>query len=146
MYRTDIRLVVKKEGFEVLKELCKAEKNEFLNDLMDEKNIKNKIADIVYLGWNNANYTMVEFIKDSLYKLEDDDISYNIAIRGENNDDVEIYGNIAEKDIGKKIPEPYIERSFNEDEIKQEIEEYAKSFKEKDKVDEIEYEWCVWWN
>ncbi|MBP3800438.1 MAG: hypothetical protein J6I85_00145 [Clostridia bacterium] len=140
MYRTDIRLVVKKEGFEVLKELCKAEKNEFLNDLMDEKNIKNKIADIVYLGWNNANYTMVEFIKDSLYKLEDDDISYNIAIRGENNDDVEIYGNIAEKDIGKKIPEPYIERSFNEDEIKQEIEEYAKSFKEKDKVDEIEYE------
>ena len=140
MYRTDIRLVVKKEGFEVLKELCKAEENEFLNDLMDEKNIKNKIADIVYLGWNNANYTMVEFIKDSLYKLEDDDISYNIAIRGENNDDVEIYGNIAEKDIGKKIPEPYIERSFNEDEIKQEIEEYAKSFKEKDKVDEIEYE------
>lgn len=140
MYRTDIRLVVKKEGFEILKELCKVEKNEFLNDLMDEKNIKNKIADIVYLGWNNANYTMVEFIKDSLYKLEDDDISYNIAIRGENNDDVEIYGNIAEKDIGKRIPEPYIERSFNEDEIKQEIEEYAKSFKEKDKVDEIEYE------
>ena len=140
MYRSDVRLIINKQGLDIIKELCNKEIGEFQKTLVSRAKINENFADLIYLGWERINGLDTELIEKALKLLEDKDISYRVAIKGENFEDINMYEYISENDIDKKIPTPYVERIFNEDEIIQEIEEYTKSYKEKDEVDEIEYE------
>lgn len=123
-YRSDIRLIIKKEGLDVIKKLCEKEQGELQKNLIERAKIRKDVLDLIYIGWNRINGADADFIENALNSVEENDITYKIAIIGENYDDIKMYEYVSEKD--KNIPKPYVERKFNEDEITEKLESYSK--------------------
>lgn len=134
MYKSDIRLITNEKGLDVIKELCEKESKEFLDMLKSKEIIRQKAADLIYIGWDNMNGYDADIIENALISLDEQDITYKVAIKGENYEDISIYEHISESDINRNIPMPYIERIFNEDEIKEELQKIT----EQEKSSEIE--------
>lgn len=134
MYKSDIRLITTNIGLDTIKELCKKEGKEFFDMLKSKEKIKENVADLVYIGWDNMNGYDADIIENALISLDEQDITYKVAIKGENYEDISIYEHISENDINRNIPMPYIERTFNEDEIKEELQK----IKEQEKLSEFE--------
>lgn len=134
MYKSDIRLITKYKGLDIIQELCKKENKELLDILKSKETIKENISDLVYIGWDNMNGYDADFIENALISLNEQDITYKVAIKGEKYEDINMYEYISENDKDRNIPMPYIERIFNEDEMKEELQK----IKEQDKLSEFE--------
>lgn len=132
-YRSDVRIVVSKEGYELLKEfveyyLKNNVKKEEINEmnLLKSVDIKTEGKDQVYLGWNYLKwydgYKDVDAIMEGLNYLEDNEHSYRYMIIGEDYTDVEEMSNDGEKDKDNYLEYPSMIRGFDDDYIKELLE------------------------
>lgn len=126
MSRRDIRLITTIQGFTIIKQECENTKDNNFSNIITDAKINKKVADLVYLGWDKVGIERGQFIKDLMFELEDQDITYKIAIMEEIFEAIDIYEYVSPKDENKNIPTPYIERVFNEKEIAEELESYSK--------------------
>lgn len=132
-YRSDVRIVVSKEGYELLKEFVEYYlkdnvKKEEINEmnLLKSVDIKTEGKDQVYLGWNSLKwydgYKDVDAIMEGLNYLEDNERSYRYMIIGEDYTDVEEMSNDGEKDKDIYLEYPSMIRGFDDDYIKELLE------------------------
>lgn len=132
-YRSDVRIVVSKEGYELLKEfvgyyLKDNVKKEEINEmnLLKDIDIRAEGKDQVYLGWNSLKwydgYKDVDAIMEGLNYLEDNERSYKYMIIGEDYTDVEEMSNDGEKDKDTYLEYPSMIREFDDDYIKELLE------------------------
>lgn len=133
MYRSDVRLLTFDKGIEILKQEFEKSKNESYINVLKNVSINNSTDDIVYLGWNRLNNDCVRFLKDTLCKLEEQNITHKISIMGENFEDIDTYEYVAPEDEDKNIPSLDINRVFNENEIESFLKRYEQE------IDTIEY-------
>ena len=134
-YRSDIRIVTSKDGYEKLKEFVKNYLKDHHEDynLLEECDIRQEGKNQVYFGWNylkwyEGSYDEVDAIMEGLNYLGENEYSYRYSRIGEDYDDYE------ERDYdGNKEKEEYIEypnliREFDDEYVlnllkdKQEIE------------------------
>lgn len=134
MYNSDIRLITKNQGLDIIKELCEKEDKELLDILKSKETVRQNVSDLVYIGWDRIAGYYADFIEKALISLDEQDITYKVAIKGENYEDISIYEHISEKDKNRHIPMPYIDRVFNENEMKEELQK----IKEQEKLNECE--------
>lgn len=126
-YRSDVRMIVTKEGYKELNNYIqdKVNADDFYFDLMKTIDIKQKCNDIYYLGWKDlksCDTELLENIKDIFYKKQ---ISFRICILGENLEDVSVFDNTEKKDVKKDIPYIYIKREFDELDIQRQLRDYS---------------------
>lgn len=133
MYRSDVRLLTFDKGIELLKQEFEKSKNEYYINVLKNISINNSTEDIIYLGWERLNNDCIRFLKDALFKLEEEKVTYKIAIMGQDFEDVNIYEYVAPEDENKNIPLLDINRTFNENEIENFLKNYEKE------IDTIEY-------
>lgn len=131
MYRSDFRLLTTTKGLEIMKKECN---DDLLLGVIENAVINKTAGDVIYLGWNRLNTNFVNSIKNLLYELEEQDITYKTAIKGEDFDDVSTYEYVSSKDEDKNIPTPDIDRTFNENAINEALQKIT----EKTKLDEFE--------
>ena len=128
-YRSDVRIIVSKKGYEQLKKFTDSflkQKQEDCN-LLDNPEVFHNGKNGVLLGWNNIKWyeycddNLVNSILKGLENLKNKDMSYRIARLGENYDDYdESY-----YDSGKEeqdIAFPSIIRKFDDEDIKKELD------------------------
>lgn len=123
-YRSDIRIVTSKKGFDKLKEyvsdyLKEVKKDDSYNLLNDFTVYKeNKYQ--VYFGWNylkwyEGNYEDVDAIMNGLNKLAENDYSYRYARLGEEGGDYEEQYHESDNEDEQDIEYPCIIREFDDD-------------------------------
>lgn len=126
MYRSDFRLVTTTQGLEIMKKECN---DDLLLGIIENAVINKTAGDVIYLGWNRLNTDFVNSIKNLLYELEEQDITYKTAIMGEDFDDVSTYEYVSSKDEDKNIPTPDIDRTFNENAINEALQKITEEIK-----------------
>lgn len=126
MYRSDFRLVTTTKGLEIMKKECN---DDLLLGIIENAVINKTAGDVIYLGWNRLNTDFVNSIKNLLYELEEQDITYKTAIMGEDFDDVSTYEYVSSKDEDKNIPTPDIDRTFNENAINEALQKITEEIK-----------------
>lgn len=126
MYRSDFRLVTTTKGLEIMKKECN---DDLLLGIIENAVINKTAGDIIYLGWNRLNTDFVNSIKNLLYELEEQNITYKTAIMGEDFDDVSTYEYVSSKDEDKNIPTPDIDRTFNENAINEALQKITEEIK-----------------
>ena len=124
-YRSDVRIVTTRDGFEKLKDFNNKylkEKDWKYGSLIDSLDVFEKSKNACYMGWNNIKwydgykeYEDVNAIMEGLDYLKKQDYSYRFARIGEEYTDIdsEYYDSI-NKD-GQDLEFPYIDRSFDDD-------------------------------
>lgn len=124
-YRSDIRIITSKEGFEKLSEFVKNYLKENKEDynLLEECDIKQEGKKQCYLGWNRVKwyedaYTDVDAIMNGLEYLSENEYSYRYMRIGESYDDIEEQYYDGEKDKYADLECPYIIREFDDEYIK----------------------------
>lgn len=123
-YRSDIRIITSKDGFEKLKEFVKEylkEHNEDYN-LLEECDIKQEGKKQYYLGWNYVkwyenDYTNVDAIMEGLNHLGENEYSYRYMRIGESYDDIEEQSYDGEKDENIYLEYPNMIREFDDNYI-----------------------------
>ncbi len=136
---TDLRLVTTMRGYkEFQKEIKKQmEENPRLEFIFDDIPIKEKCKDIVYLGWNGLSYDEFCAIEEITLQLRERGHSYRMTTLGESATDISEIIYTSSKDKDRYIPFPCVRKEFNEDEMKQQLKDYAKDF-ERTKDNEME--------
>lgn len=123
-YRSDVRIVTTKKGFEYLEkksdEIMARKENDELHSLLNDLDIYEESKnDVVYMGWNGlkwyCDYPEVKIIEDTLTKFPEQDISFRFARMGEDATDYE--ENYYSADDNEDLPYPYLNRDFNDDYI-----------------------------
>lgn len=135
-YRSDVRIIMSKNGFEQFKKNIQEHVNKYKSnlpenaisrdfhyDMLKDLDISSNLDDMdeqVYLGWNYVKwydgYEEVDAIMDSLDKLEEQGFGYNFARIGEEYSDIEKrYVDATDKDGVDYIESIDIERGFNDD-------------------------------
>ena len=134
-YRSDVRIIISKKGYNELKKHIQKyydEKNiskEYQFDLLNHTDIREANKYQVYLGWDNIKwygYPDVDAIEEGSSRLKDNDYSYRFARLGEYTDDYEecYYDSTKEKE--QNLDFPWLERYFNDDYIIGEMEKVSK--------------------
>lgn len=95
-YRSDVRILTTKKGFEKLNKYVNEKiktlpNQDFAYNLLEHLDINYENEYSKYFGWNCVKwyYEDVEMVMDGLNKLAEDDYSYRFARIGENYDDYE---------------------------------------------------------
>lgn len=123
-YRSDVRIVTSKDGYEKLKEFVAnylKEKDYTEYNLLNECNIEEQGKGQCYMGWNYLKwyegYPEVDAIMEGLDYLEENEYSFRYMIIGESYDDVEerFYDGDKDKDIDLEYPSMI--REFDDDYI-----------------------------
>lgn len=122
-YRSDVRIITSKRGYEALKNY----NNKYLKklnaidySLLDISNIYGKSKNMICIGWDNikwyedCDYKGVDSIMNGIKYLKDNDYSYRFSRMGEYYDDV--YEDLFDSKKREKIDLPYlyIERKFED--------------------------------
>ena len=139
-YRSDIRIITSKDGFERLKEFIK----EYLKDnkedynLLEECDIKEEGKEQCYFGWNYVkryehDYPEVIAIMEGLNHLEENEYSYRYMRIGESYDDIEEQSYDGEKDENIYLEYPNMLREFDDNYIIESIKENQIENEEKNK-------------
>lgn len=128
-YRSQVRVMTSKKGFEELKKFNDKylQNHEGVNgfkeySLMDELTLKEEDNDSVYFGWDwvkwyEGSYKAVDAVMEGLNHLEEKDLTYRFARLGEDYDDyVEQYYD-SEKEEEPILDFPYVIRYFDDDEL-----------------------------
>src|SRR5574344_1112758 len=134
-YRSDIRMIVTKEGYKELDNYIKnkVKEDNTYYDLMQYTDIKQKCNDIYYLGWNDLKFKDSELLRDTEYIFCEKGLTFRMCILGENIEDVSVLEHTAEKDLKKDIPYIYIKREFDELDVQRQLRDYTEE-------NEMEYE------
>lgn len=123
-YRSDVRIITSKNGFEKLKEfidkyLKENSGDEIEDNLLDICDIKQEGKEQIYFGWNCIKwydeYTDVEAIMKGLECLEEKEYSYRYMIIGENYDDIEERYYDGKKDEEINLEYPCMIREFDDE-------------------------------
>ena len=96
-YRSDVRIITSKKGFEELTKYVKKYLGEgYKYNLLDELQINEDRGDQIYFGWdylkwyeNIEGYENITAILKGLYHLAEEGYGYRFARLGENYDDYE---------------------------------------------------------
>lgn len=120
-YRSDIRIITSKEGFEKLKEFVEEylkEHNEDYN-LLEECDIKQEGKEQCYFGWDSVkwyenDYTDVDAIMEGLNHIGEKEYSYRYMRIGESYDDIEERFYDGEKDEKLCLEFPCLIREFDD--------------------------------
>lgn len=143
-YRSDIRIITSKEGFDKLKEFVEnylKEKNYTEYNLLNECDIKEQGKEQYYLGWNSLKwydgYTEVDAIMKGLDYLEENEYSYRYMIIGESYDDVEESYNDGERDKNIILEYPNMIREFDDEYVIDNIKEAQNDNQKEENKEEI---------
>lgn len=139
-YRSDIRIITSKDGFERLKEFIK----EYLKDnkedynLLEECDIKEEGKEQCYFGWNYVkwyehDYPEVIAIMEGLNHLGENEYSYRYMRIGESYDDIEEQSYDGKKDENIYLEYPNMLREFDDNYIIESIKENQIENDEKNK-------------
>ena len=139
-YRSDVRIITTKKGYNELKKYT----DKYLNDkkwdygnLLDEVTINEETRYAKYLGWNNikwyqySDYEDVNAIMNGLDYLKENNFSYRYARIGENYDDYEESYFESELEDEQDLEYPSMERYFDDDYV-------IHNLNEQDKDDNLE--------
>ena len=121
-YRSDIRIVTSKEGYEKLKEFVTnylKEHNEDYN-LLEECDIRQEGKNQVYFGWNylkwyEGSYKEVDAIMEGLNYLGENEYSYRYSRIGESYDDYEEQYYDGNKEKENYLEYPNFIREFDDE-------------------------------
>lgn len=131
-YRSDVRIVTSKKGFEKLKDYVSKtianSENPNMYNLMENLNFEHENDYSKYFGWNNINwyYADVNIIINGLHKLEEEDLSYRFARMGENYDDYEEESYESEQEEEQDLEYPCFTRGFDDDYVIEQMDQYKK--------------------
>lgn len=149
-YRSDVRIITSKKGFEKLsdfvkKYLEKEEKDLNEYNLLESLEIKTIGKDQYYFGWNYLKwydgYTEVDAINEGLEYLRENEFSYRFMEIGEDYSDIQEHYYDGEKDKDTILEYPSMIREFDDDYIKDLITKEIEPMEiSNDREDEIEYE------
>jgi len=138
-YRSNIRIITSKDGYERLKEFVKDNNKDF--NLLEECDIKQKGKMQCYFGWNYVKwyedvYPEVIAIMDGLNNLEENEYSYRYMRIGESYDDIEERFYDGEKDKDLYLEFPSMIREFDDNYIEYLIKEQQNEKEEnKEEID-----------
>ena len=123
-YRSDIRIVTSKEGYEKLKEFVKKYLEEHNKDynLLEECDIKQEGKSQIYFGWNSLkwyenSYDEVDAIMEGLNYLGENEYSYRYSRIGESYDDYEEQYYDGNKEKENYLEYPNLIREFDDEYI-----------------------------
>lgn len=149
-YRSDVRIITSKKGFEKLSDFVKKYLEKIDKDLNEHNLLKALDIETIgkgqcYFGWNYLKwydgYPEVDAINEGLDYLGENEYSYRFMEIGEDYDDVEHKYNDGEKDKDIILEYPSMIREFDDDYIKDLITKEIKPMELfNDREDEIEYE------
>lgn len=94
-YRSDVRIVTSKKGFNELKkyvtEAISKSNNPQMYNLMENLDLEHENSYSKFFGWNGVKwyYDDVDIVMNGLDKLADNDMSYRFARIGEEDGDYE---------------------------------------------------------
>lgn len=124
-YRSEVRIVTTKEGFQSLKnhveDYIKSKKGDTDYNLMKslDINYESKDGKIRYFGWSwvkwyDGDYVEVDAVVSGLDKLEEEDISYRFSRQGEDLSDIDKQSYDSEKN-NIDLPYPSMLSGFDDE-------------------------------
>ncbi len=139
-YRSDIRIITSKKGYEILKEFVEKYLKENKLDvkdynLLESLEVKKEGKEQIYFGWNwrkwyEGDYPEVDAIMDGINYLGENEYSYRYMRIGESYEDIEEQSYDGEKDNEICMEYPNMIREFDDD--------YTKNLLEDKRIDNIE--------
>lgn len=130
-YRSDVRIITSKKGFNKLKDYVNDEMRKLPNgtmiyNLLENLDLEYENDNSKYFGWNNVKwyYEDVDMVMTGLKYLEKNDYSYRYARIGEGIDDCE---------------EDYFESLYNKDEQDLEYPSIARYFEDDYIIDNMKF-------
>lgn len=120
----DVRLIAKINAIDILNNLTEKINNETMKDIIKSADINKTYGDIVYIGWEYIDEPTAELIENSMYELEEQDLSYRLTIIGEYDEEIEEYHHTSLNDEEKNIPYPSVIRSFDEKDMEEQLNGY----------------------
>ena len=137
-YRSDVRIITSKKGFNELNKyvkdyLSKLDHDEY--NLLDNLKFKAENDYSVYFGWNwvkwYSSYESVDAVESGLQYLKDKDMSFRFARIGESYDDYEEDSYESENEDEQDLDYPSMIREFDDSYVIAEMDK-ASSVKEYD--------------
>lgn len=137
-YRSDVRIITSKKGFNELNKyvkdyLSKLDHDEY--NLLDNLKFKVENDYSVYFGWNwvkwYSSYESVDAVESGLQHLKDKDMSFRFARIGESYDDYEEDSYESENEEEQDLDYPSMIREFDDSYVIAEMDK-ASSVKEYD--------------
>lgn len=136
-YRSEIRIITSKKGYEKLNEFVEQYLKDTEEDnLLKECDIKNIGKEQCYFGWNDIKWRENDFkdvdaIMEGLNHLGENEYSYRYMRIGENYEDIEEQFYDGEKDEDIYLEYPSMIREFDDEYIKELISEKTLENEEK---------------
>lgn len=121
----EVRLIVKNNAIDILNNLTEKINNETIQDIIKSADINKSYGDIFYIGWNYIDEPTAELIENSMFELEEQDISYRLTIIGEYDEEIEEYHHTSLNDEEKSIPYPSVIRTFDEKDMEEQLNGYS---------------------
>lgn len=123
----NVRLIIKKEGIDILKNSLKEAD---INDILSNTDIKRIVDDLVYIGWSKLNSENLLSLKKCLFDVGYNDITYRMISIGEDITDIQEEYFTSYEDKSVNIPFPSLIRTFDENDMEQQLKGYVNSTKE----------------
>lgn len=128
-YRSDVRIIVSKNGYKELEKFVDKflkEKNEDYN-LLKETDIFKQSKYTTYLGWNSVkwyeySYNDVDSIMQGLHYLKEKGMSYRYARIGENYDDYDEHYYESENEEEQDLEYPSMLREFEDEYVMSDLD------------------------
>lgn len=136
----DVRLITKADALNTLNSLTEQINDETMKDIIESADINKTYGDIVYIGGDFIDEPTAELIEDSMYELEEQDLSYRLTIIGEHDEDIEESSYTSPKDEEKLIPSPSIIRGFDEKDMEEQLKGYDNYIKRTNDKEMDDYE------
>lgn len=131
-YRSDVRIITSKEGFEKLKEFVENYLQEHHSEdynLLKECDIKEEDKEQCYFGWDyikwyeDDDYAEIDAIMKGIDYLGENEYSYRYMRIGENYEDCEQRDYDGDKDNGVCLEYPSMIREFDDEYILKQIKD-----------------------
>lgn len=116
-YRSDIRLIIKKSSLGKL-----IQEDSEIEEIIEDADINKTYGILLYLGWDDVRWKVVDTLSDALYSISNEEISYRLTIIGENLEDIEEQSYTAKEDENLNIPFPSIIRTFDEKDLERQMD------------------------
>ena len=127
-YRSDVRIITTKKGFDQLNNYVKKylkEKGNYDYNLLDNLKFKAENDYTVYFGWNYLKwyegYDSVDAIVDGLNHLKENNMSYRFARLGESYDDYEEESFESDLEEEQDLDYPSMLREFDDSYVIEEM-------------------------
>ncbi len=132
MTNYQIRLILKKEGLDLLS-------NTSLKDIIKSADINKSFGDLTYIGWNSLNAESCLLLKNKIFDVGYNDISYRMTCIGEDLTDIEEEQYTSYNDENNNIPFPSVIRTFDEKDMENQLNGYLEYLESKKEINSIEY-------